>query len=154
MAIPKPEEKKVIELNPSQFWNSMWDSIGVATSGLLRGSVFLQNKYIKPAELEDLVQRMRNTEELPLDRKPVIIDARRPDEWRHSHIWSARNVHAWKFKSSAFDGIPKEQLIVTYCAVGLRSGMEHFCYFVINFRRNEGRKYSKGHNFFLNYFRC
>lgn len=118
------EEKKIIELNPSQFWNSMWDSIGVASSGFLRGSVFLQNKYIKPHELEDLVKRMRAGEELPLNRKPCIIDARRPDEWRHSHIWSARNVHAWKFKESVFKDVPKEQLVVTYCAVGLRSGNE------------------------------
>jgi hypothetical protein len=124
----KGEEKKVIELNPSQFWNSMWDSIGVATSGLLRGSVFLQNHYINPSELEDLIMRMRANEDLPLERKPVILDARRPDEWRHSHLWSARNVHAWKMKLSVLDGVPKNQLVVTYCAVGLRSGNDHTTY--------------------------
>ncbi len=53
-----------------------WDGIGVTCSAAMRGTAFVSEKYIMPEKLQNLVKRMQAGEELPVDKKPVIIDAR------------------------------------------------------------------------------
>jgi rhodanese-related sulfurtransferase len=78
-------------------------------------STFLypQNKYITVEELLDMMDNKENP--------PLLIDCRRDTEYEESHIQGAINMH----KPKNFDSLkrfPKDKLIVTYCAVGLRSG--------------------------------
>ncbi len=113
-------EQKI--LNTKELRNNFWDGVGVGSSAAMRLTSWAKNKYIMPERLDCLIKKMKDGKNLPLEQKPVVLDARRPDEWRHSHIWSARNIHAWHPKMSVLEGVPKEQMIVTYCAVGLRSG--------------------------------
>jgi rhodanese-related sulfurtransferase len=53
---------------------------------------------------------------------PVLFDVRTEDEWNVSHLPNARRVDPNASIETATTGIPKETSIVTYCAVGYRSG--------------------------------
>jgi rhodanese-related sulfurtransferase len=53
---------------------------------------------------------------------PLLLDVRTPEEWNVSHLAGARRVDPSASVESAADGVPKETPIVTYCAVGYRSG--------------------------------
>jgi rhodanese-related sulfurtransferase len=54
--------------------------------------------------------------------KPVLLDVRTEDEWKVSHLRGARRVDPSAPAESAAAGISKDAPIVTYCAVGYRSG--------------------------------
>jgi len=54
---------------------------------------------------------------------PVLLDVRTKDEWEVSHIPGARRVDPNAPIENANSGIAKETPIVTYCAVGYRSGV-------------------------------
>jgi len=53
---------------------------------------------------------------------PLLLDVRTPGEWGVSHLAGARRVDPGASVESASAGISKETPIVTYCAVGYRSG--------------------------------
>jgi rhodanese-related sulfurtransferase len=53
---------------------------------------------------------------------PVLLDVRTPAEWNVSHLPGARRVDPSASAESATAGLKKETPIVTYCAVGYRSG--------------------------------
>ena len=54
--------------------------------------------------------------------KPVLLDVRTEEEWKVSHLRGARRVEPSAPTESASAGISKDASIVTYCAVGYRSG--------------------------------
>jgi rhodanese-related sulfurtransferase len=53
---------------------------------------------------------------------PVLLDVRTPEEWNVSHLAGAHRVDPKASAESAAAGLAKETPIVTYCAVGYRSG--------------------------------
>lgn len=53
---------------------------------------------------------------------PVLFDVRTTEEWNVSHLPGARRVDPNASVEKAAAGMPKETPIVTYCAVGYRSG--------------------------------
>ena len=54
--------------------------------------------------------------------KPVLLDVRTEEEWNVSHLPGARRVDPSASAESAAAGVAKDAPIVTYCAVGYRSG--------------------------------
>ena len=54
---------------------------------------------------------------------PVLLDVRTPAEWEVSHLAGARRVDPQASAREAGAGIAKDTPIVTYCAVGYRSGV-------------------------------
>jgi rhodanese-related sulfurtransferase len=53
---------------------------------------------------------------------PLLLDVRTPEEWEVSHLPGARRVDPNASVDNAVAGVPKDKPIVTYCAVGYRSG--------------------------------
>src|SRR5215212_3038773 len=53
---------------------------------------------------------------------PVLLDVRTTEEWEVSHLNGARRVEPNAPVETAVAGVSKETPIVTYCAVGYRSG--------------------------------
>jgi rhodanese-related sulfurtransferase len=53
---------------------------------------------------------------------PVLLDVRTEDEWNVSHLPGARRVEPNSSIEKTASGISKDTPIVTYCAVGYRSG--------------------------------
>ncbi len=53
---------------------------------------------------------------------PVLLDVRTPAEWQVSHLPGARRVDPQATAATAAEGVAKDRPIVTYCAVGYRSG--------------------------------
>ena len=54
---------------------------------------------------------------------PVLLDVRTPAEWKVSHLPGARLVDPKAEASTAAGDLAKDAPIVTYCAVGYRSGV-------------------------------
>jgi rhodanese-related sulfurtransferase len=54
---------------------------------------------------------------------PVLLDVRTPAEWKVSHLPGARLVDPKADAKTAAGDLPKDAPIVTYCAVGYRSGV-------------------------------
>jgi rhodanese-related sulfurtransferase len=53
---------------------------------------------------------------------PVLLDVRTPEEWNVSRLPGARRVDPSASVETAAAGLSKDTPIVTYCAVGYRSG--------------------------------
>ena len=53
---------------------------------------------------------------------PVLLDVRTQEEWDVSHLPGAQRVDPASSVSQVVADIPKETPVVTYCAVGYRSG--------------------------------
>jgi len=53
---------------------------------------------------------------------PVLLDVRTTEEWEVSHLSGARRVEPNAAIDEATKGVAKETPIITYCAVGYRSG--------------------------------
>ncbi|PZR71863.1 MAG: sulfurtransferase [Chthoniobacterales bacterium] len=53
---------------------------------------------------------------------PLLLDVRTQEEWDVSHLPGARRVDPNASAETAAAGVAKETPIVTYCAVGYRSG--------------------------------
>jgi rhodanese-related sulfurtransferase len=53
---------------------------------------------------------------------PVLLDVRTEAEWEVSHLSGARRIDPGAAVEEVISGMPKETPIVTYCAVGYRSG--------------------------------
>jgi rhodanese-related sulfurtransferase len=76
---------------------------------------FPKIEWITTAQLADwLADRQR--------QQPVLLDVRTEDEWNVSHLHGARRVDPSASIENVISGMPKETPIVTYCAVGYRSG--------------------------------
>jgi rhodanese-related sulfurtransferase len=55
-------------------------------------------------------------------QQPVLLDVRTAEEWAASHLPGARRVEPRTPPEDALKGMAKDTPIVTYCAVGYRSG--------------------------------
>jgi rhodanese-related sulfurtransferase len=55
-------------------------------------------------------------------RTPMLLDVRTTAEWSVSHLPGARRVEPKSSPDAALRGVAKDAPIVTYCAVGYRSG--------------------------------
>lgn len=131
-------------------WETSMDGVAVVLSAILRFSLFPRNNYADSdricAQLEKTRLRRAGSAQVarhdgevasahhrhhrPLHRLApddvFVVDARRPDEFNHSHVYSAVNCHYSEVAAveALFEthGVRKNQCIVVYCAVGLRSG--------------------------------
>jgi len=85
---------------------------------LLKASLrhkFPKVEWISTSELADWLANKRRP-------APVLLDVRTREEWNVSHLPGARRVEPNASAESAAAGVSKETPIVTYCAVGYRSG--------------------------------
>lgn len=71
--------------------------------------------WISTRDLADWLQNKQK-------RAPVLLDVRTPEEWNVSHLPGARRVDPDASAESVAGGLSKQTPIVTYCAVGYRSG--------------------------------
>jgi rhodanese-related sulfurtransferase len=76
---------------------------------------FTKVEWISTSELADWLANKRRP-------APVLLDVRTPEEWSVSHLPGARRVDPNASVESVAADLPKETPIVTYCAVGYRSG--------------------------------
>jgi rhodanese-related sulfurtransferase len=76
---------------------------------------FAKVDWISTAELADLLAKKS-------EDAPVLLDVRTQDEWNVSHLPGARRIEPGATAEVAGAGLKKETAIVTYCAVGYRSG--------------------------------
>jgi len=76
---------------------------------------FPKVEWISTSELADWLANKRRP-------APVLLDVRTREEWNVSRLPSARRVQPNASAESAAAGLSKETPIVTYCAVGYRSG--------------------------------
>ena len=76
---------------------------------------FPEVQWIAPHELASWLADDRRS-------PPLLLDVRTMEEWNVSHIPGARRVDPEVAAERATAGISKETSIVTYCAVGYRSG--------------------------------
>lgn len=67
---------------------------------------------------EQLADWLANEKRQP----PILLDVRTGEEWNVSHLPGARRVDPNAPLEQVVSGLPKETPIVTYCAVGYRSG--------------------------------
>ena len=76
---------------------------------------FAKVEWISTRELADwLAEKQRVA--------PVLLDVRTAEEWNVSHLPGARRIEPGTTAEVAGRGLQKETPIVTYCAVGYRSG--------------------------------
>jgi rhodanese-related sulfurtransferase len=80
----------------------------------LRGK-FPNIEWISTSELADWLADKRRP-------SPVLLDVRTPAEWDVSHLPGAKRVDPGASAERAAEGLAKQTPIVTYCAVGYRSG--------------------------------
>ena len=78
-------------------------------------SRFPNVQWITARELSDWLQDRQR-------RQPILLDVRTEAEWNVSHLRGARRVEPGARADVAVPDMPKEAPIVTYCAVGYRSG--------------------------------
>jgi rhodanese-related sulfurtransferase len=76
---------------------------------------FAKIEWISTSELADWLADKRRP-------APVLLDVRTPEEWNVSHLPGARRVDPGASPETVAADLPKETPIVTYCAVGYRSG--------------------------------
>jgi rhodanese-related sulfurtransferase len=76
---------------------------------------FTKIEWISTSELADWIENKRRP-------APVLLDVRTVEEWNVSHLPGARRVDPNASAETAGAGLSKETPIVTYCAVGYRSG--------------------------------
>jgi rhodanese-related sulfurtransferase len=80
----------------------------------LRGR-FPKVEWISTEQLASMLDDKQRT-------PPVLLDVRTEEEWNVSHLPAARRVDLNAPIEEAASGLSKETPIVTYCAVGYRSG--------------------------------
>ena len=78
-------------------------------------SRFPNAQWITASELDDWLQDRRR-------QPPILLDVRTEGEWNVSHLPGARRVDPGAPVGLAAPAVPKNATIVTYCAVGYRSG--------------------------------
>lgn len=72
---------------------------------------------VKPISPDELARWLAD----PSRAKPLLIDARRPDEFAASHLPGAIRVDPSRDPCTQVKGTPPTQPIVVYCSVGWRS---------------------------------
>lgn len=75
---------------------------------------FAKIEWISTSELADWLSSKRTP--------PLLLDVRTVEEWNVSHLPGARRIEPNATPEEAAKGLTKETPIVTYCAVGYRSG--------------------------------
>ncbi len=85
---------------------------------LLKQSVHGQFPKLEWISTEQLAAWLEGKQQPP----PVLLDVRTEAEWNVSHIVGARRVDPDATPEEATAGLTKEAPIVTYCAIGYRSG--------------------------------
>ena len=68
-----------------------------------------------------LIQTAELNTALKAKKKPILLDARQPEEFRTSHIPGAYWIGYEKFKIANLPKVPKNTPIIVYCSVGYRS---------------------------------
>jgi rhodanese-related sulfurtransferase len=86
---------------------------------LLKQSLRYRFPKVKWIATEELAEWLADKNRPP----PVLLDVRTKEEWDASHIPGARRVDPDAPIEKANSGISKDTPIVTYCAVGYRSGV-------------------------------
>ena len=76
---------------------------------------FPKVKWITTAQLADWMGDKKR-------QPPALLDVRTAEEWNVSHLSGARRVDPNAAVEEAISDMPKDTPIVTYCAVGYRSG--------------------------------
>jgi rhodanese-related sulfurtransferase len=76
---------------------------------------FAKVEWISTSELADWLSNKRQP-------APLLLDVRTVEEWNVSHLPGARRIEPNATAADAAKGVTKETPIVTYCAVGYRSG--------------------------------
>jgi rhodanese-related sulfurtransferase len=76
---------------------------------------FAKAEWISTSELADWLANEKRP-------APMLLDVRTAEEWNVSHLPGARHVEPNASVGSASAGVARETPIVTYCAVGYRSG--------------------------------
>jgi rhodanese-related sulfurtransferase len=76
---------------------------------------FAKIEWISTSELADWLSSKRQP-------APLLLDVRTVEEWNVSHLPGARRIEPNATAENAAKGLTKERPIVTYCAVGYRSG--------------------------------
>jgi rhodanese-related sulfurtransferase len=76
---------------------------------------FSKIEWISTSELAEWLSSKRQP-------APVLLDVRTVEEWNVSHLPGARRVEPDATAENAAKGLSNERSIVTYCAVGYRSG--------------------------------
>jgi rhodanese-related sulfurtransferase len=76
---------------------------------------FAKVEWISTSELADWLLSKRQP-------APLLLDVRTVDEWNVSHLPGSRRIEPGATAEDAAKGLAKETPIVTYCAVGYRSG--------------------------------
>jgi rhodanese-related sulfurtransferase len=76
---------------------------------------FAKVEWISTTELADWLAKKQQG-------APVLFDVRTAEEWNVSHLPGARRIEPGATAEVAGRGLKKETPIVTYCAVGYRSG--------------------------------
>jgi len=76
---------------------------------------FPKVEWITTAQLADWLADKKRPQ-------PILLDVRTVEEWNVSHLPGAKRVEPNAAADKALAGVSKETPIVTYCAVGYRSG--------------------------------
>ncbi len=85
---------------------------------MLRASLrsqFPEMRWISTNELADWLEDRQR-------KPPILLDVRTEAEWNVSHLPGARRVDPGASSEAALPNVSKGAAIVTYCAVGYRSG--------------------------------
>lgn len=85
---------------------------------LVRASLRGQFPQVQWISTRDLAALLEDRERRPL----LLLDVRTPEEWNVSHLPGARRVDPGASVESALAEVSREMPVVTYCAVGYRSG--------------------------------
>ncbi|MGI8481793.1 MAG: rhodanese-like domain-containing protein [Chthoniobacterales bacterium] len=86
--------------------------------GLLKRSLRKAFPSVRWISTTELAQELANKNR----RHPILLDVRTEAEWETSHLPDARRVEPKTWPEDVLAGTSKDAPIVTYCAVGYRSG--------------------------------
>jgi rhodanese-related sulfurtransferase len=85
---------------------------------LLKKSLHYKLANIEWISTKELAEWLENKQR----QAPLLLDVRTMEEWNVSHLPGARRIEPAATAEAAAEGVKKETPIVTYCAVGYRSG--------------------------------
>lgn len=85
---------------------------------VLKSSLRANFPNVRWISTEELARDLANREQRP----PLLLDVRTEAEWDVSHLPNARRVEPGASADVAAGGVAHDMPIVTYCAVGYRSG--------------------------------
>jgi rhodanese-related sulfurtransferase len=121
-----------IQLKRFQIHIRPLDRVREMSTRALKFICFPRNKYITVEELEEWMKTKTvldmdtlylNRRTMTVDNSFFLIDARREDEYKYSHLKNAINMPSMLPSEQFIKYVNKETPIVVYCAVGVRSGI-------------------------------